>query len=158
MQLDMNEFVLLARIVKAAQAEDTESKKKLRKDKKDKSTRPTLTHVYPDYSKSIVSQQRKSPHAAGLRRSLGAGLTGSVLGALLARLLSNNPKAVIGGAVGGGLLGGIPGYISGSEEAKSDYTKLLALRRMGIQTPAEYEQSLMFPGVVDRLTTKGIRI
>jgi hypothetical protein len=151
MQLDMNELVLMARIVKAGAEDDEPSKPKPKK----KSTKPKFTHAYPDYSRSIVTQQRQQPHEAGIQRGLGTGSVGAILGALIARLLSDKPSHVAGGAAAGGLLGGIPGYISGSEQAKSDYTKLLALRRSGINTPAEYEQAMTFPTLADKLTAEG---
>ena len=69
----------------------------------------------------------------------------------------------VGGGGGGGndlagaAIGGIPGYFSGKAEAQSDYTKLLALRRLGVQSPGEYDQAMLFPELAKRITT-GARI
>lgn len=168
MKVGMEELVQLSRVAaaihekNAAEAEDKnkeeEAERKRKAKEKSKKQRPKLTDAYPDYGRSIVSQQRKDPVRAGLRRGTGSATLGAILGALLARTASSDPRVVGAGAVGGGLLGGIPGYISGSEEAKSDYTKLLALRRLGIQTPNEYESSMKFPGLAEYLTQEGVRI
>ena len=158
MQLTMDEAVFMARLVKAGQAAEKEESEPKPKRKKPKRTKPDFTAAYPDYSRSLVTQRRRKPVVAGAQRALGTGSIGAVLGALIARLLGGDAKATLAGAASGGVLGGVPGYISGSEQAKSDYTKLLALRRMGIQTPAEYEHSLTFPQLVDRLTAEGYRL
>lgn len=145
MQVDMNQLVGLASVCKT-----------LFLDKRGKeSVKPKMTSAYPDYRRSLVSQNRRNPTTAGIQRGVGTGITGAVLAALLARVLTDKPKAVGGAALAGLLAGGIPGFLSGREEARSDYTKLLALRRMGIQTPAEYEQALAFPGIVKKITAEG---
>lgn len=104
--------------------------------------------AYPNYNKSLVTQRHKSPMQAGAGRAAETGLTGAVLGALIARMLSKKTKHVAGGAALGGLLGAIPGYASGVNEAESDNSRLLFLRRrMGINEPGELEAMLQHPEI-----------
>lgn len=111
--------------------------------------------AYPDYTKSLVNQRRQDPHEAGKSRAIRTGLTGAVLGALLARLMSDKPGAVLTGAAAGGVAGAIPGYKSGKREAESDYSKILFLRRrMGINEPGEYEALLRHPGLAGEFIQK----
>jgi hypothetical protein len=71
---------------------------------------------------------------------------GAILGALAARLISNKPAAVGTGAALGGVAGAIPGFISGRNEALSDYSRLLFLRRrLNINDPGELEALLRHP-------------
>lgn len=164
MQISMDNLVNLARltasIFEKQAVEDSDNKEEEAKNKKIKttSTKPKLTDVYPDYGRSIVSQQKRNPTEAGIRRGLSTAALGAILSALIARTLTNDPRIVGAGALAGGLASSIPGYISGSEEAKSDYTKLLALRRLGIQTPSEYESALKFPALAKYLTQEGVRV
>ncbi|MFC1453610.1 hypothetical protein ACFLQL_00330 [Verrucomicrobiota bacterium] len=114
---------------------------------KKKNTRPTLS-MYPDYGKSIVTRLRRDPVTSGLLRGSSIGAVTAVLTALATRLaLGNNASAgkVLAGAGVGGLAGFVPGYVSGSEEAKSDYTKLLFLRRLGIRSLGELGSSQDMP-------------
>lgn len=159
MKLTMNEIVELGRVVKAAQTFDYDPTAgdmptgPRKPPKKKGHLYNMMRAAYPDYGKSLVSQRRKDPHVAGVERGIGTGVTGAVLGALIASVLSRKPGAIATGALAGGALGGIPGYISGRAEAKSDYTKLLALRRLGIQSPGEYEQAMIMPTLAKRITT-----
>lgn len=158
MKLTMQEIVELGRLMKAAQSIDYDptagdmpvnQRKKPNKGK----LHAMMRAAYPNYGKSLVSQRRRDPQTAGIERGIGTGITGAVLGALIASVLSKKPGHIAAGAVGGGLLAGVPGYISGKAEAESDYTKLLALRRLGIQSPAEYDQAMIFPDLAKRITT-----
>lgn len=116
--------------------------------------RTMLEQAYPDYGRSLVSQRKQDPHTAGLVRGATTGTVGAVLAALLARMLTDKPSAVATSAMGGAALGGIPGYLSGKHEAESEYTKALALRRLGINNPAEmmvFDRSqILTPKVVRR--------
>lgn len=120
-------------------------------------TRP-LPEAYPDYGRSLVTQMETNPLSSGLLRGAGAGLTGAVLGALIGTLLSNDPRYMAGGAALGGVAGAVPGYISGAQEAESEKSRLLALRRMGLQTPGELEFAEKFPHLVERLSSEGYHL
>ena len=113
---------------------------------------------YPDYGRSIVSQNVVDPQAAGGARALKTGLLGAVLGALATRMMSDDPGNVVLGGLGGGVLGAIPGYYSGKNQAESDKTRLLALRRLGIQTPGELEFAEQFPDLAWRISAPGERV
>jgi hypothetical protein len=146
--VNVNEFMALASIFKAAAKNDEDE------DSKKETSRPSpfgqrkakgvvhkqIDAAYPDYSKSIVTQYHKSPALAGATRAVGTGTLGAILGALIARLASNKPGAVGTGAAAGGALGAIPGFVSGRNEAESDNSKSRFLRRrMGINEPGELE-------------------
>lgn len=116
--------------------------------------KPTM-RAYPDYSKSLATQRHAHPIAAGLARASGTGTAGAVLGALIARLISDKPNNVIAGAVGGGVAGAVPGFISGAREAESNYSKMLFLRRkLGINEPGELDVMLQSPTLVPGVTEK----
>ena len=121
-------------------------------------TKSMLEQAYPDYGKSLVSQRKQNPTTAGLGRAATTGTAGAILAALIARLYSRDPKAIGLAAGGGALLGGVPGFLSGKHEAESNYTKALALRRLGINNPAEmlvFDRSqILTPRVVE----KGVRL
>ena len=157
MNLTMHEVVALGRLLKSGQvldftpAEPAPAFGGVRK--RPSKVKAMMRAAYPDYGKSLVAQRRRDPTVAGIERGVGTGITGAVLGALIAAVLSKNPKHIALGAVGGGALAGIPGFMSGKAEAQSDYTKLLALRRLGVQSPAEYDQAMIFPELAKRITT-----
>ena len=115
---------------------------------KKKNVKPTLS-AYPDYGKSIVSRARRNPVRSGIERGLGTAALAAILTALATRIYvgggEGTGKKVLAGAGVGGLAGFVPGYISGSEEAKSDYTKLLFLRRLGIRSLGELGASQDIP-------------
>jgi hypothetical protein len=113
---------------------------------------------FPDYGRSLVTQMETNPMSAGLLRGAGSGVAGAVLGALIGTLLKNDPKYIAGGAAAGGLAGAIPGFLSGAQESESDKTKLLALRRMGLQTPGELEFAERFPNLIQRLSSEGYHL
>lgn len=119
--------------------------------KRPKKKSDPLRGAFPDYGKSLVSQSKRDPATAGLVRGATSGAGVGVLAALIARLLTDRPELVGGAAAGGALLGAIPGYISGSREAQSEHTKNLALRRLGINNPAEALIMRQTPGLTPEL-------
>jgi hypothetical protein len=132
MELTAYEFSKLASVVKAAQAQEAPPKKHRQ--------HKTYDPAYLDYSKALTTQLRHKPEREGAKRALGTGALGVVLGALLARSLSDDPRALLAGAVGGGAVGAIPGYRSGKSEAESENTRINFLRRQGITRPGELEK------------------
>jgi hypothetical protein len=54
-------------------------------------------------------------------------------------MLSDKPAVVGAAALAGGGIGGVTGFASGKREAASENSKLLALRRLGINTPGELD-------------------
>ena len=99
--------------------------------------------AYPDYTKSLVTQRRQHPVQAGLTRAGQTGLTAAVLGALVARLMSDKPQHIAAGALAGGAVGAVPGFVSGKREAESDYSKLLFLRRRAVYLLLTSDQAQM---------------
>lgn len=126
---------------------DMKQAQEVAKHKAPKRTSPKLV-AYPNYNKSLVTQRHKSPVGTGLSRGLQTGTVGAVLGAVIARMLSNKPTTIAGGALAGGALGAVPGFVSGKNEAESDNSRLLFLRRrMGINEPGELDALLQHPEV-----------
>jgi hypothetical protein len=108
-----------------------------------KAQKPLFAAAYPSYSRSLTTQFQEDPQAAGVRRGLGTGALGAILGALAGKLIKpSDPWAAGAGALAGGVIGGVPGYYSGKQEALSDYSRLLFLRRLGITRPGELEALL----------------
>ena len=136
MKVDCEQLLKLAAIIKAA-----------------KKARFAYSKAFPHYRRSLVNQYSESPTKAGLKRGLGTGALGAILGALIAKLVGGTKRTTLGGATVGGLLGGGAGYISGKRQAQSDKSRLLALRRLGINTPAELELLMNNPKL---LQTKGL--
>jgi hypothetical protein len=100
------------------------------------------------YDRSLIGQRKKHPAVEGVRRGAYSGALGAALGALLARLASSNMKTVGIGATLGGGLGAGAGYISGRNDAESDNSRLLFLRRrLGINEPGEFEMVLQNPAL-----------
>jgi len=129
MKITPNELYGLASLIKVAQEKPPEKKRK----------EPEYSAAYPSYSKSLVSQLHENPTGAGLRRGLTAGTLGAILGALATRIATDRPELIAAGGLGGGLLGAIPGYQSGKQEAQSENSRRLFLRRLGISRPGELE-------------------
>jgi hypothetical protein len=121
-------------------------------------TTRALPESYPDYGRSLVTQMETHPISSGLLRGAGAGLTGAVLGALIGTLMKQDPKYTAAGAALGGVAGAVPGFISGSRGAETEKSRLLALRRMGLQTPGELEFARKFPHLVERLSSEGYHL
>ena len=115
-----------------------------------------LRGAYPDYGRSLVAQDQRNPVLAGVSRGARTGLAGGVLAALIARLMTDNPKLVGSAGLGGAAIGGIPGYISGKREAESEHTKNLALRRLGINNPAERMLMGINPSLIQQLIKKDV--
>lgn len=117
-----------------------------------------ISEAYPDYGRSLVTQHKGDPTTAGQLRGLGYGTVGAVLGALAARLAQRNKTETAIAAALGGLLGGGAGYYSGRREQESLNSKLLFLRRMGIDNPGELEAAERYPGLSNRVTSEGVKI
>jgi len=116
---------------------------------------PATMEAYPDYSKSLAHQRREEPRRAGIARAVGTGITGAALGALVARILTTNRKAIAGGAALGGAVGAGVGYGSGKHEAESDYSKMLFLRRrLGMNEPGEFEALQKHPALISQMIDK----
>ena len=111
--------------------------------------------AYPDYAKSITGQMKQNPVVSGLKRGLGTGALGAVLGALATRMLTNDPAKILMGAGAGGIAGAIPGFSSGKREAESDYSRLLYLRRLGIHHPGQMEVAMKYPELTALARAKG---
>jgi len=117
-----------------------------------------LPDPFPDYGKSIVTQGKGDPTTAGLLRGAGTGLMGAILGALGARSMDASKGQTAVTALLSGLLTGTAGYQSGKRQRESDNTRLLALRRLGVETPGEQEFAEDYPLLSDKVTTKGVKI
>jgi hypothetical protein len=155
MKLTTNQVIALGSILKSAQ--ETEAKPS-------KAGPPPhgMVHIpseaYPSYSRALITQYKAKPRRAGIIRGVETGVLGAILAALAARMVSDNP-AVVGGAAGlGGLAGALPGYQSGKQEALSDYSRLLFLRRLGITRPGELEALLKFPAMSERVSAQGANV
>lgn len=116
------------------------------------------SHPYPDYGKSLVSQGKENPVFKGTLRGLGYGGIGSLLGAGAGRVMNLDKDKLVLLSVLGGLLGSGLGYYSGKGEAESDNSKLLFLRRMGINSPGELAAASEFPTLARKLTDEGVNI
>lgn len=177
MRLNAEELVCLGSILKAAQVaaeeeekqeEETqpelkvapkeEPKKEEPKKKAKKKKKRVLPSAYPDYAKSLVTQNRRDPMASGLMRGAGTGTLGAILGALVTRIATADPKKVGIGAGAGAALGAVPGFISGRNEALSDYSRLLFLRRLGVRRPGELEALIRYPETTEDITEEGVQI
>ena len=174
MRLNVEELMTLGSLFKAAQepdlklVDDTEDKEEDKKEekkeekpakkKRKKRKRRVLPSAYPDYAKSLVTQNRRNPTASGAIRGAGSGALGAVLGALIARMATKDPKLVAGGAAAGGITGAIPGFISGRNEAESDYSRLLFLRRLGVRRPGELEALVRYPETTEDITEGGVQL
>lgn len=121
-----------------------------------KKKRDPLRAAYPDYGKSLVAQTKRNPVVAGVSRGAKTGLTGGILAAVIARLLTDNPKIVGGAGAAGAAVGGTAGYVSGSREAESEHSRNLALRRLGINNPAELFVLNRAPELTKHVTGEGV--
>lgn len=155
MKLDTNQVITLGSIFKAAQ--ETEAKPS-KSGPIPKGVAHHSSEAYPSYSRALITQYKAKPHRAGMVRGLETGALGAILAALAARMVTSNPAAVAGAAGLGGVAGAIPGYHSGKQEALSDYSRLLFLRRLGITRPGELEALLKFPSVSGRVTAEGSNV
>ena len=133
MKLTMDKYVALASIIKAAAPEKEKRPQPPQLRKREKAP------DYVDYSKSLAAQLKPNPTAAGIRTATGTGALSALLAALASRLMSDNPWVVGGSALAGGTLGALSGFESGKNQALSDYSRLLFLRRLGVNRPGELE-------------------
>lgn len=146
MSITIRQVVDAYRLVKAAQ--ETEKRHPAPPRRK----RRAQPEPFPDYGKSLVTQMETDPTLAGLRRAGYTTPLGAVLGGLIGYLLRQDRQGTAVGAGAGALAGGIPGFLSGSREAESEKTRLLALRRLGVNTPGELSAIENFPESFERLT------
>lgn len=146
MKISITEFIALGQLVKAGQVGNIPEGLRRKRKKYDS--------AYLDYSKSMTGQMKENPAAAGLKRSIGTGALGAVLGALATRMLTNDPNRVLAGGAAGAAVGAIPGYMSGKREAESDYSRLLYLRRLGILRPGQLEILMRYPELTALAKTK----
>ena len=170
MRLDIEELVGLGSILKAAQlpelAPETTPPLSLSplislgkpKKKRAKRKKRMLPSAYPDYARSLVTQNRRNPTVAGLMRGAGSGTMGAILGALVTRIATEDPKKVGIGAAAGGALAAVPGFLSGRNEALSDYSRLLFFRRLGVRRPGELEALMRYPETTEDITEEGVQI
>lgn len=127
--------------------------------KKKRSRRKRLiADPFPDYGRSLVTQHQSDPTSAGALRGLGYGTAGAVLAAAIAKMTQQDNQRAGLAALLGGLLGGGAGFYSGKKDQESKNTKLLFLRRLGIDNPGELEAIEQNPNLVYRLTAKGVKI
>lgn len=117
-----------------------------------------MPEAYPDYGKSLVTQGKGDPITAGVLRGLGYGGLGALIGGGAGHLMDQSKETKILMAILGGLLGGGLGFYSGKKERESDNSRLLSLRRLGIQTPGELAAASDYPTLARKLTDEGIRI
>lgn len=155
MKLDTDTLIALGSIVKAGQ--ETEAKPS-KSGPVPKGTVHKPTEAYPSYSRALITQYKPHPHRRGLVRGLETGVLGAILAALAARMVTDRPGLVAGSAGIGGLAAALPGYQSGKQEALSDYSRLLFLRRLGITRPGELEALLKFPSVTGHVTSEGANV
>ena len=111
--------------------------------------------AFPDYSKSLVSQEKSSPLASGLGQGLTYGSMGAILGALVGKLTDQDRNRALALSLLGGMLGGGAGFYSGKHQRESDNSKLYFLRRLGISSPGELEAMSNYPGLARKLTDEG---
>lgn len=131
MKLNMDQYVGLASVIKQAAEPKRPQPPQLRQH----SGRPEFI----DYSKSLAAQGKTSPIVSGIQGGIGTGALAAILSALAARIMSDNPYVVGGSAAAGGTLGAMAGYRAGKNQSLSDYSRLLFLRRLGINRPGELE-------------------
>ena len=111
--------------------------------------------AYPDYNKSLIQQRHPHPVQEGAHRAVQTGLSGAALGGLVARMLTQDPKKIGLAAGAAGLASAVPGFVSGHNQAESDYSKLLYLRRrLGVKDPGELDALLQNPELVQQLMPK----
>lgn len=154
MSVDCQQLADILSLVKEAQ-EAVAKKKRHAPPRRKKRTQPA---AYPDYGKSLVGQMETDPARAGLLRGAQTASLGAILGGLIGHMVRPDLKTTGIGAGAGALAGGIPGLISGVREAASEKSRLLALRRLGIDTPAELNIAQRFPDTLKQLIEEGNRL
>lgn len=111
-----------------------------------------------DYSRSLVNQFRPDVDAAGRRGAVGGGAAGAALLGLVARMVTDNPAVVGGSAALGGGIGALAGRNAARADAGTQYSRLLAMRRGGMDNPADLYMALHFPALVSQVTTPGQKV
>lgn len=117
-----------------------------------------VPQAFPDYGRSLVSQRKSSPTMAGILRALGYGAGGAAIGAGAGKIGGlDNRETLLAGLLSGLITGAI-GFQSGRRDQESENTKLLFLRRLGIDSPGELEAMEDYPAMAYRITAKGEKI
>jgi hypothetical protein len=114
--------------------------------------------AYPAYDKSVVTQRHGDPGVSGVVRGIGSGALGALLAALAAKAAGQERERVLLAGVLGGITAGVPGFVSGRGERESMNSRLLFLRRLGVQTPGELEAVTRYPQLAQEVTRKGRRV
>lgn len=114
--------------------------------------------AFPDYSKSIVTQNKSSPIASGVSTGITYGTLGAILGALAGRMTDQDTNKTLLLALLGGMTGGTAGYHSGKSQRESNNSRLFFLRRMGIDNPGELEAVGEYPGLARKLTDPEVNV
>lgn len=120
--------------------------------------RRQLPTAFPDYSRSLVTQNQADPRMAGILRALGYGTAGAAVGAGAGAVGGLDPKYTALASVIAALLTGGAGYASGKHDQESLNSKLLFLRRLGIDNPGELEAMEAYPAMVNRISAQGEKI
>jgi hypothetical protein len=118
----------------------------------------TVPASFPDYGRSLVTQNQADPQMAGLLRALGYGTAGGVIGAGAGKLGGLDSKSTMLASIISALIAGVPGYYSGKHDQQSNNSKLLFLRRLGIDNPGELEAMEAYPNMVNRISAKGEKV
>lgn len=107
------------------------------------------------YDRALISQRKQDPTTAGVRRATYSGAMGAAMGAVLMRAITNSKQRVGVGAALGGAAGAGLGYVSGKNDAESENSRLLFLRRrLGINEPGELEMLLQNPQLTEDMITR----
>ncbi len=112
---------------------------------------------YMDYAKSYASQSKGSPTLSAVTKGIGYGALGSLLGGLAGHLGDggdDHSKAKLG-AILGAIVGGGAGAYSGYRGQESANSKANAIKRLGKDSPMEYEALLEYPALAEKITSPG---
>ena len=126
-------------------------------------TKRYFPEVFPSYSKSLVSQLHGDPTAAGLTSAMEWGIPGAITGAGIGSAVDSEDRirgAVLGALLAGLLTGGAA-YVSGKGEQEKENSRLLFLRRLGIDSPGELEAVSKYPeagDISERVTKRRKRV
>lgn len=120
--------------------------------------RRNVPNPYIDYGKSYAYQGRGNPDTYKALYGVGAGATGAVLAGLIAKAMGADAMTTAAVSGGGGLLGGLVGGYMGDKERQSQNTRLNALRRFGVDNPAEYELLMNAPLAGKAVVQPGVKV
>lgn len=115
-----------------------------------------MAEPHADYRQSLYRQQRGDPDTYGALYGAAGAATGGTLAALLAQAMGGSPAVVGGAALAGAAGGGYLGHQAGKGELEAQNSRLLALRRFGINTPGELELLYGQPLTTKKLLNKGV--